>query len=167
MMAARSMQSLQYWIDHPEEHEKGGSQKTKMMAARSMQSLQYWIDHPEEHEKEIQRMIHAGETEHQRKARFLQSALQNGTYTFMGKKERIFDKLTRENLEGLWQNLRNGGGEIRPYLGPRTPEEEAKMNQAKKPTTMLQLEGSKQPIEEHLAMEYQAFIAAVDDIKKA
>merc|ERR1719387_1743602 len=73
----------QKYIEEAEKIEKGGSQKTKMMAARSMQSLQYWLDHPEEHEKEIQRMIKAGESENQRKARFLQSALQNGTYMFL------------------------------------------------------------------------------------
>merc|ERR1719387_2597012 len=130
-----------------------------MEAARSMQRLQYWLDHPEEHEKEVQRMVHATESEGARKARFIQSALQNGTYMFMGKREHIYDK-SKAALEGLWAQMRNQGGDIRPpLLTARSPEA------AKKPTVMLELEASM--TDQHMAMENDAFIAAVEDIKKA
>merc|ERR1719171_1646790 len=150
----------QKYIEEAEKIEEVGNHAMKMEAARSMQRLQYWIDHPEEHEKEIQRMVHATESEGQRKARFLQSALQNGTYMFMGKREHIYDK-SKAALEGLWAQMRNQGGDIRPpLLNIRSSEA------AKQPTAMLELQTDAVP-EEHAAMEYNAFLAAIEDIQKA
>merc|ERR1719247_2999902 len=82
----------QKYLEEAEHLEHGGNEEIKLQAAKTMQGLQYWLDHPEEHNAEVQTYHDRAQKTQAKKAAFVKAALEKGVVSFMGQKHQVMTK---------------------------------------------------------------------------